>query len=766
MEKKRNRFTDKVYTIMAAASAGAFNIRTSAGGLELIVSFLLGLTLSRTTVFNSSAPFGVSAVALFSGRTSLFTASFGAILGWISVSHKVNLFKCILALTFFVTSVLILKRTIHVESRSFSSLLAGLCYLTAEIAAIVSGNGIGLARILSEVLLVSSATSVFKTALFYKEKQFGAIALYTMILIALSSIDGINILGVGISPGRIISVCFILSAAQNCEMYTAAAVGMLSGIIFDITGPDVAAFTAAFGCGGLLCGMLKFRSKVMNSVTFMMIAPSMVLLIGGHESFLSVLLESFAASLICIITGNGVYAKVGSLFGDGTSINKEKRVKNYLKSRLSGIAVAYDQLSEELKNDMSPHNSASDRQKMYEKAFELVCSSCPMLENCQQTTEISARLSGSFGEKILRKGFSVKEDFDGFCHRPEIFAAYVNWGINELRNEMCRKNEIDESRRLLSSQYEQISKVLDTSAEKLDMELRFCDEYERAVAVYLSNLGVKGEVLAYYDGIDLLRIEICAQNGNYRLEANALCSDISKITGHDMGLPEIVCSKNTTCISLRELSKYECSVGAAAEKRSSDGCSGDRGTYFYGEDGKLYIILCDGMGSGDGAAALAVKMIKYMQCFLKAGADADGAADIINTAMLLKNDGTAFSTADIAVIDPASGDLSMVKCGAEESYLRKGNGVIRLGRSTVGRFDNLQDLLRPHVSKAKLEEGDMLVMGSDGVFCGSGSKIEDYLMKIHSDDPKELASILLKMTRLDISNDDRTIIAVSYRKRK
>lgn len=49
--------------------------------------------------------------------------------------------------------------------------------------------------------------------------------------------------------------------------------------------------------------------------------------------------------------------------------------------------------------------------------------------------------------------------------------------------------------------------------------------------------------------------------------------------------------------------------------------SGDTGIWFRREDGMLFLLLCDGMGSGPGAKQESAQAAKLIERFLRAGMD-------------------------------------------------------------------------------------------------------------------------------------------------
>ena len=60
-------------------------------------------------------------------------------------------------------------------------------------------------------------------------------------------------------------------------------------------------------------------------------------------------------------------------------------------------------------------------------------------------------------------------------------------------------------------------------------------------------------------------------------------------------------------------------AGVAAQRKGGETVSGDAGTYFKRPDGMLYVLLCDGMGSGPEANRESTLAVRLLEQFLQAG---------------------------------------------------------------------------------------------------------------------------------------------------
>lgn len=141
--------------------------------------------------------------------------------------------------------------------------------------------------------------------------------------------------------------------------------------------------------------------------------------------------------------------------------------------------------------------------------------------------------------------------------------------------------------------------------------------------------------------------------------------------------------------------------------------NGDQCVRFLGAQGKYYVLLCDGMGTGPGAvqeSRLAGTLLRRMLC---AGFPAEHALRSFNSLCALRERAAAV-TVDLAQIDLDTGKTVLYKWGAAPSYLISRGGAERIGQVVPppglwveGRQENVHALT--------LRREQILVLVSDGV---------------------------------------------------
>lgn len=157
--------------------------------------------------------------------------------------------------------------------------------------------------------------------------------------------------------------------------------------------------------------------------------------------------------------------------------------------------------------------------------------------------------------------------------------------------------------------------------------------------------------------------------------------------------------------------RYRPEVAFSANRSAQD--NGDRCVCFAGVACRYYVILCDGMGTGLGAAdegAMAATMLKKL---LSAGYPAEYALRSLNSLCALRGAAGAV-TVDLCELQLDTGRVSLYKWGAAPSYLINRAGTEKIGTVTPPPGLSVTDA-RETVERLSLRRGETLVLLSDGV---------------------------------------------------
>ena len=198
--------------------------------------------------------------------------------------------------------------------------------------------------------------------------------------------------------------------------------------------------------------------------------------------------------------------------------------------------------------------------------------------------------------------------------------------------------------------------------------------------------------------------------------------------------------------------RIEVSARSAAREKSN----GDRCLAFSGAGCRYFVLLCDGMGTGMGAADEGQSAANLLRQMLSAGFPAEHALRSLNSILALRGRAGAV-TADLAEIHLDTGQAAIYKWGAAPSYLLRRTGAEKIGTATPPPGISVTGC-RETVEKLSLCRGEALILVSDGVEVGEALRREGMAPDAP---PGEIAAKLLKSG--SGKEDDATVAVIRLR---
>ena len=198
-------------------------------------------------------------------------------------------------------------------------------------------------------------------------------------------------------------------------------------------------------------------------------------------------------------------------------------------------------------------------------------------------------------------------------------------------------------------------------------------------------------------------------------------------------------------------------IEISARTRGKERANGDRCLAFSGTGCRYYILLCDGMGTGLGAAQESQTAGDLLRQMLTAGFPADHAFRSINSILALRGQAGAV-TLDLAEVRLDTGRVALYKWGAAPSYLLRRQAAEKIGTATPPPGISVAEA-REAVLRLSLRRGEVLILASDGVQAGEALR----RMELTPDAPPgELAERLLE-NGCGNGEDDATVAVIRLR---
>lgn len=201
----------------------------------------------------------------------------------------------------------------------------------------------------------------------------------------------------------------------------------------------------------------------------------------------------------------------------------------------------------------------------------------------------------------------------------------------------------------------------------------------------------------------------------------------------------------------RQHQKFRAEVALKAYSREMD--NGDRCIWFAGPQCRYYVLLCDGMGTGIGAAQEGQMAANLLRQMLVSGFPAEHALRSLNSILALRSRAAAV-TIDLAELRLDTGRAAVYKWGAAPSLLMSDAVIDKIG--TAGPPPGLSVTEgRETVERLSLRRGEALVLLSDGVDADAVRRGID----LHTQrPPEELAADILEHGTATMDDDATAVV--------
>ncbi len=184
---------------------------------------------------------------------------------------------------------------------------------------------------------------------------------------------------------------------------------------------------------------------------------------------------------------------------------------------------------------------------------------------------------------------------------------------------------------------------------------------------------------------------------------------------------------------------------------------GDKGAQFAAGDCRYYVLLCDGMGTGLGAAQESENALSILTALLQAGFSPEGALDMLNSFYVLREFG-GFSTVDLLELRLDTGRGALYKWGGAPSYVKNRQFARKIGTAGPPPGVGIGGSCQAEVIRLSLQRGETVILMSDGV---DGEEVQQKIASFQEDSPKALAKYLVASASGE--EDDRTAAAIRLR---
>lgn len=625
-----------------------------------------------------------------------------------------------------------------------------------------------------------------------------------MLAICVCAIGDVNVFG--FSVRNILCILVVLVMGWKNGILVGATSGVTIGSVVGIIGGGEPIIIATYALSGMIAGIFNRLGKIGVIIGFILGNVLLTYVSNGNTSSIIAFQEILIASLGLLAVPKNVKIDIEDLYGkvkllpDGADRtleeNKDTIYKlNSMSETIYEMSKTYKEAAATIVDEEELKKQEEDNLSIFERELE------NNLEGLEENILFDDIYSPE--DNLIEDIFNLLLDNERINRRDllDVLAAHnnyiigyekdyisddvekdieqmvkiINYSYKVSKLNFIWKKKLDENKKAVSSQLEEVSKAIGNLADQIDAKENdpFAKQKEeiklllKEKDIEIQNINYKKEPSG--------RIEVtlytpsCENVENPTCDIKKMARIISKVCEENMILQKQECAlrkKVPNCMyTFISEDKQQLRIGIAKTTKADSTMSGDTSIQTKLEDGKYLLAISDGMGSGKEARKASKTAIAMLDRLLTSGFDKNSSLRMINSTLNAIGQEDMYATLDIAILDLYAGNLEFIKNGACPTYVknRRNVEVLKSVSLPTGILNDI-DLV---VYDKDLQDGDILVMCSDGILESS----EEYtnkelwlkflLEEIETEDVQKIADIILQEAidnNYGKPKDDMTVI--------
>lgn len=414
--------------------------------------------------------------------------------------------------------------------------------------------------------------------------------------------------------------------------------------------------------------------------------------------------------------------------------------------------------------------------EMCEDVSEKVCKHCGNREVClgrgrKQTYGMIREVVRTIENYGAELNVEVKRKIQKQCVCAPQFLRTILEVCRIEKQNLVWEQKMAQSREGCAVQLDAFAQMIRHSTRELNASIFEDEHLEKKLKARFAKAGMKL----------LSTVFFVAENGRYEIHVTTKAvkgqcittKDLAKIVSECAGrqmVPErderVIVGSEYCTITCIEGPGFHTLQGVAKIGKGCEKISGDNFSMLELPGGKQGVILSDGMGAGEKAFRESAMVVEVLEELLTAGFPKETALQMLNTALVIGREDVRFSTIDMSLFDLYTGKCEIAKAGASTTFIKRADRVESVKSTSLPM--GVVSKLEVDQTEKELQDGDMVIMITDGVMDALPVGEQDFLMKMiiegtNFSNPKEMAHHILEQV-LECSGevplDDMTVLVV------
>lgn len=727
-----------------------------------IALVILGFLLGRVWLFEIN-PFGVAFFASICGEgLNKRLMAVAVLLGMFTSADGIGLLKYIVLFSLILIADSMQQKVGQAPTPFFLSLLCGgLNLLLGAALSLLSVNTwemLGMSAL--ESVAVFALANVYQWGIrffLYGEwrRTLGneeLISILTLLTTALCAIpdridDVFSIVGT-------LGYLAILFMGFRYGAATGTMAGAAGGILSVVTGGDPV-MVGVCCLLGVSVGIFRKIGRIGSSIAFFLMGYCMIYFLQGQSAGIVELRAMVSAIVIFLALPRSIVREVEEDEKEQKeNLFAKEDVRALANYKIGDFADAFKRLSKSFSEGDFHQNEVTPEEieEIYEELSEKICSGCANCNFCwdkhlQETRDNIHAIIRRAGEDESAAA-QISPEFGRRCIRLDAYAEYAAERMAVAKMNLGWRNRMAENREIIARQMMEVSNALRSFTLEIGEPGEISTEERRTIVGELKKEGVRLHQISVKRRRGRLEVAFTGSCRGHRcLTKTDLAKALSRAAGVKM-CPGRECrnvlSEEEVLMFFREDTRYKALTGIARIAKSGEQVSGDNYSFMELLSGELLMLLADGMGSGEMAYRDSGSFLEVLEHLMEAGFEKKSALRMLNTLFVMNFEGRTFTTLDMVSLDLYTGVCEIMKNGAAATFIKRKSRVDTIQSEALPVGVDME--AESDVAVTRLEEGDMVIMVSDGVIDGFDRKrenLEKLIGEMVCQNPNDMANQIL-----------------------
>lgn len=599
--------------------------------------------------------------------------------------------------------------------------------------------------VISSIYILNIGISSLNIVNYIKKDGEKTVCFFITIFLALLGLQDIYILNFSILK------CIEYFIIPFCACYLGPAAGAITGFVFGFlngtTINDTAYYATALSFGGLLTGFLCNRYRLYGGIVFPLASAAVIYYFG--------IIRILKGDIVELVVGFFIYFII--VFLNDRKIKKyinKEQPKNKIYNtynKLTRLSSAIEEICTAYREGLEKEycRGTNEIEEIINEVYGRECLYCAKHNNCWKNNFNKTYYTFAKIVKNICKGKTIAGD--NYlkrigCNNYNEIIKNTYKTVSKFETDSLRQNEIKKSKKAVVDQLLETSLIINDTAKEIKYEdirdkkaidsiCRELDDNE----IYVKHFDISGR----NDNI-LISLTFNTDNNLDKVLDNII-DIIYKITGLKIYcLVKTISIDQYYIIKFRSKKKLEAKSYYARISKGNSRISGDSFSYGSTED-KYYMILSDGMGSGEKAFNESKSTVDILSKLTEANFQEKQLLKTMNSLLMLKFDEETYTTIDLSILDAAEHEIRFYKAGAAPSFMIKEEKVVKVDANSlpVGILDDADF----QFNRSKISSGNTIVMVTDGIIDSINKfeekSLEKYLEAIKDENPQTMANLIL-----------------------